>query len=458
MADCVSLGRPDAIQFLDPYVKAKFGVEEVQEIHPDLTNILSRTYGCLIYQEQMMNIFKVFGGFSDGEADKVRKIIGKKQIESLPEQIDKFKKGAKERGYEQKVIDKLVDFINSNISYSFNMAHAVAYAITSYKTAYLKYHYPVEFMTAVINNQKTDDGATDFDKVKAYINASNDMNINVVGININNSDRKFKPNGDEILFGLDLVKGLGQKGIDVVITNRPYDSYCDFINRVGLQMSKSDVIALIKAGAFNEITDAPKKKLFKYFYLKRFEAKKEDLKPIGKVNKTHINWLYDNGLIDEGQKDNKEYCTKVLNKYRLSEGWKIFSDSYCQGTELDWEMETLNCYLSADPFDGVVIPDWNKVDIDDIGYVGGVIVNVKETTIKNGKSKGQKMAFINVSTKNMVADIVVFNKQYLKYKDTLKTGKCVVCKVEKQGKDKGVLKSLLTLNDYLDRTTGLQRR
>ena len=301
---------------------------------------------------------------------------------------------------------------------------------------------------------------SDSDKITMVNNEVKRLDIKIDHPSINMSDCEFVPSddNDKIIYGFNGVKGLSQKGIDIVIANRPYKNYCDFINRVGLQMSKSDVIALIKAGAFNEITDAPKKKLFKYFYLKRFEAKKEDLKPIEKANKTHINWLYDNGLIDEGQKENKEYCTKVLNKYRLSEGWKIFSDSYCQGTELDWEMETLNCYLSADPFDGVVIPDWNKVDIDDTGYVGGVIVNVKETTIKNGKSKGQKMAFINVSTKNMVADIVVFNKQYLKYKDILKTGKCVVCKVEKQGKDKGVLKSLLTLNDYHDRTTGLQGR
>lgn len=123
LADCVSLGRPDAIQFLEPYVNAKFGISTIEEIHPDLTKILSRTYGCLIYQEQMMGIFKVFGGFSDGEADKVRKIIGKKMLEDLPEQLDKFEKGARARGYSDDVIAKLIDFIKGNISYSFNMAH-----------------------------------------------------------------------------------------------------------------------------------------------------------------------------------------------------------------------------------------------------------------------------------------------------------------------------------------------
>lgn len=459
LADCVSLGRPDAIQFLSPYVKAKFGHEEQVEIHKDLTKILSRTHGCLIYQEQMMNIFKVFGGFTDGEADKVRKIIGKKKLEDLPQQIEKFKQGAINRGYSKEVIGKLVKFIESNISYSFNMAHAVAYAITTYKTAYLKYHYPVEFMTAVINNQKNDNGSTDFDSVKAYIKASGDMGIKVVGVDINNSDRMFTSNGKEnsIYYGFELVKGLTDNGINIIMDNRPFETYKDFVDRVGLLVSKSDVIALIKSGSFNNVCSCTKEQMFKYFYKVRFNAKKEDKSPISKANKNHIKWLYDNGYIGDEHLEDREYCTKLINKVRLKEGWKDFKDKYMQGSELDWEMETLNSYISANPFEGVVIPSWSKVELNQVGYIGGVIVNVKETTVKNGKSKGAKMAFINVSYENSIADIVVFNRQYLEYKDLLKTGKCIVCKVEKQGDDKGILKSCTTLDDYLEQTAQLQK-
>lgn len=458
LADCVSIGRPDAIQFLQPYVDAKFSGKQVEEIHPDLTKILSRTYGCLIYQEQMMGIFKVFGGFTDGEADKVRKIIGKKQLDALPEQLDKFKSGAIQRGYTQDVIDKLVDFINHNISYSFNMAHAVAYAITTYKTAYLKYHYPVEFMTAIINNQKTENGATDFDSVKAYIKSAKDMGITVKGTDINLSDSKFVPDSEHntILFGFGLVKGLTNHGIDIIIANRPFSSYKDFINRIGLELSKSDVIALIKSGSFDSISDSDKINLFKYYYLIRFNAKKEDYKPIGKVNKTHIKKLLDGGYITPEQAENKEYCTELLNKTRKSEGWKEFKDKYCSGTELDWEMETLNAYLSGNPFDGVRLPDWHKVSKESIGYVGGIIVDVKEVVIKNGKNKGKKMCFLNVAQGSEVVDIVVFNKQYLDYKDLFKVGKPVVCTVKKEGDLNGSLSKCYTLNEYLEMSASIQ--
>lgn len=460
LADSISLGRPDAIQFLDPYVNAKFGGQEIEEIHPDLTKILSRTYGCLIYQEQMMNIFKVFAGFTDGEADKVRKIVGKKQLDALPEQLGRFERGALDRGYSQAVIDKLKDFINNNVSYSFNASHAIAYAITTYKTAYLKHHYPVEFMTAIINNQRTENGATDFDSIKAYIKAAKDMGIAVKGANINKSEHKFMPESksNAILFGFDLVKGLSENGVNTIMANRPFASYKDFIERSALEMGKGDVIALIKSGSFDDITGSDKMKMFKLYYSVRFDNKKEDTKPINKANKTHIKWLYDNGYIDIEQGEDKEYCTNLLNKTRKSQGWQDFQDKYCNGTELDWEMETLNAHLSGNPFDGVTIPDWDKVEKGGIGYIGGVIIDVKEVVIKQGKNKGQKMAFLNVAYKGKVADIVVFNKQYLEFKNIFKAGYCLVCKVEKQGELNGTLKDCRTLNEYIEITAHMQRK
>lgn len=458
LADCVSLGRPDAIQFLQPYVDAKFSGKQIEEIHPDLTKILSRTYGCLIYQEQMMNIFKVFAGFTDGEADKVRKIIGKKQLDNLPEQLDKFKKGALARGYTEDVIEKLIGFINDNVSYSFNMAHAVAYAITSYKTAYLKHHYPVEFMTAIINNQKTENGSTDFDSVKAYIKAAKDKGIEVKGTNINLSGNKFVPDAanNRILFGFDLVKGLSQNGIDIILANRPYTSYKDFLTRGGMDMNKGDVIALIKSGSFDGISGADKMKLFKLYFSMRFDDKREDTKPITKANKTHIQWLLDNGYIQPEESQDKDYCTTVINRARKSQEWQSFQSKYCTGTELDWEMETLNAHLSGNPFDGVKIPDWDKVDKDSYGYIGGVIIDVKEVMIKQGRNKGQKMCFLNITHKDKIADIVVFNKEYLKYKDMFKTGKSIVCTVKKEGELNGSLNNCELLSEYLERTAQFQ--
>lgn len=458
LADCVSLGRPDAVAFLEPYVKAKFNNEMPEEIHPDLTKILSRTYGCMIYQEQLMNIFKVFAGFSDGEADKVRKIVGKKKLEDLPAQLAKFEQRALKRGYTQDVIDKLKEFINNNVSYSFNMAHAVAYAITTYKTAYLKYHYPIEFMTAIINNQKSENGSADFDSVMNYIKVCKDMGINVSHTDINSSTEKFVPDtkNNAILFGFGLVKGLSKSGIDTIMINRPFATYKDFIDRVGLDLNKSDVISLIKSGSFDSICSDDKMKLFKIYYSIRFDNKKEEDKPITKANKNHVKWLLDNGYITPEQGNDKDYCTSTINKVRKSQGWESFKEDYCQGSELDWEMETLNAHLSGNPFDGVVIPDWNRVDNEDVGYVGGVLIDVKEVVVKNGKSKGQKMCFLNVDYQGKVIDIVVFSKLYQDYKPIFKVGNCIVCTVKKQDELSGVLQGCETLQEYLARTAQFQ--
>lgn len=454
LADCVSLGRPDAIAFLDPYVKAKFDNEMPEEIHPDLTKILSRTYGCLIYQEQLMNIFKVFAGFSDGEADKVRKIVGKKKLEDLPAQLDKFERQALERGYTQDVINKLKDFINNNVSYSFNMAHAVAYAITTYKTAYLKYHYPVEFMTSIINNQKSENGSTDFDSVMNYIKVATDNGIRVTHTDINSSDYMFVPNAkdNEILFGFGIVKGLSKNGIELIMNNRPFSSYKDFLDRVGLDMGKGDVIALIKSGSFDSIATDSKMRLFKLYYAMRFDNKKEDTKPITKANKTHIQWLLDNGYITPDQATDKEYCTSTINKARKVQEWENFKNKYCVGSELDWQMETLNYYVSGNPMDNVVLPDWSKVQNEGIGFVGGLIIDTKDVLIKNGKNAGKKMMFVNIDTEYGVFDLAVFNKEYEQYKNTLKVGKCLIYKTRKQGDLKGSLCSLMTIEDYKSQT------
>ena len=456
VADCVSIGRPDAIQFLEPYAKGKFKGEMPEEIHPDLTRILSKTYGCLIYQEQLMNIFKVFGGFSDGEADKVRKIVGKKKLDDLPAQLNKFEKGAISRGYSQEVINKLIDFIKHNVSYSFNKSHGVAYGVTTYKTAYLRCHYPVEYMAAIINNQRTEEGTTDFDSIKRYIKVANNEGMTIEAPDVNVSTEKFVPHGKNITYGLGLIKGLSSNGVQVILANKPYDSFHQFMQRLGLTLSKSDVEALIKANAFRNITNRTQMEQFRHYYLLRFDNGKEDKKPIKKANKTHVKYLLDNGMIEPEQATDIAYCTKVINGERVSQGWEEFKKKYCKGTELDWEMEVLNCHLSGNPFDNVVLSKWETIANEHNGYVGGVLISVKETLVKKGKSAGQKMCFLNLDVKGEIFDLVVFSENYLKYKALLKTGNCIVCRTTKQGEKKGIVQSCELLGDFVKRTRSMQ--
>lgn len=453
IADCVSLGRPDSIKFLEPYVKAKFEGIMPEQIHPLMNDILSRTYGCLIYQEQLMKIFKVFGGFSDGQADGVRKCVAKKQLDKMDYYFDLFRKGARKNGYTDDVIEKIIELVKDNASYSFNASHSVAYGITTYKTAYLKCHYPVEYMAAVINNQKTEDGSTDFKKVKQYIKSAEQDGIKTLLPDINTTGLKFTPYNGSITYGLSLIKGLSDNGAKVVIENRPYKSFEDFLERVGLVLGKSDVISLIKANAFRNITKCTQMEQFEKYYDLRFNNGKEDKKPIKKVNKTHIKYLLDNGLIEPDEQEDKILCLDIINEERMQKCWIDFKEKYCSGNSLSWEMETVNAYLSADPFEDVYTGDWDKVTNKGKGYVGGVLISIKETTTK----KGEKMCFLNISREDKIFDLVVFPRNYLEYKPLLKEGNCIVCKTEKQGDTKGIMQTCEPLKDFILRTRSLQK-
>ena len=459
LAACIAIGRPDTIKYLDPYANRKFGREEITYIHDELSELLKDTHGCIIYQEQILSIVKHYGGFSDGEADTFRRALGKKIPELVKEQSEKFKKRALKNNYDEKTVDDLYQLLVDNGDYSFNAGHATAYAMISYWTAYLKCHYPLQFMSAVLNNQKKESGQTDYDGVAKYISAIRETGIEITVPDINVSGMWFTPDIKEnrIAYGLGLVKGLSQKGIDKIFQERPFSTFKDYIDRVGMDTSKSDTISLIKSGAFSQMISQSKVQQFKYFYKIRFEQKKEDLKPVKNINKNHIRYLLDNGLITPNQQGDKKKCIEILNDYRRSLGWKQFREKYMGGTDLDWEMQTLNAFITGNPFDGVLLPDWSKIPIGGYGVFGGVISLVNPTVIKKGKNKGKKMGFINVDTVHGTIDTVVFFDAWSKYVDLLKVGSCVVVTGEKTGELNCTLKRIELLPDYLRRTEDIQR-
>lgn len=453
ISDCVAIGRPDSVKFLEPYVNAKFNGIMPKQIHPLFNEILSRTYGCLIYQEQLMKIFKVFASFSDGQADGVRKCIAKKKLDKMDYYFGLFREGARKNEYTDDVIEKIIEFVKDNAAYSFNMAHSVAYGITAYKTAYLKCHYPVEYMASVINNQKTEDGATDFKKIKQYIKSAEQDGIKTILPDINTSGLKFTPHNGNIEYGLSLIKGLSDTGAKLVIEHRPYASYKAFLEALGNDLGKGDVIALIKANAFRNVSNEQQMEQFKMFYEFRFKNGKEDKKPLKTINKTHIKYLLDNGLIGPEEADDKFTCLEILNDERKDKGWEEFKNKYCMGNKLTWEMESVNAYLSADPFEDVYTGDWDKVKNESNGYVGGVIISVKETKTK----KGDKMCFLNISRDDKKFDLVVFPRNYVEYKPLLKEGSCIVCRTTKQGEAKGIVQACETLESFVHRTRSLQK-
>lgn len=450
LSDAIAIGRPDSIKYLEPYCKAKFEGIYPEQIHKDLDKILSRTYGCLIYQEQIMNITKVFAGFSDGQADNFRSIIAKKKMDRLPKALEDFEKGATERGYDKETIDKLIQLLKDNASYSFNMSHSVGYALIVFETAYHKYHNRIMFMCSVINNQRNEeDGSVDYEGVMKYVKWCKDNGINIILPNINKSDMLFvpEPETNSIYFGFALVKGVSSGTIKTMFEKRPFRSYKDCLVRFLIDIDKTSSIALCKCGAV-DCFNLERKMLIKYLFSYRYEAEKEDKKPIKKLNKTHYQYLFENGIITESDKSDTDYCLKLFNKERKSSCWKEFEKKYLKGTELDWETETIGTFMSGNPFEGMDFPNWNDVQKNGSTYVAGTIVNVTKTKVKKGKSAGSSMAFINVDTTFGVLDCVVFSDKWLKLQDFCKQGTNVVLSGEKTGDLLMTVKNGMLLSDY----------
>src|SRR6516165_5382926 len=250
-----ALYRPGPIQggMIDDFIDRKWGRKKIEYELPELEAVLKETLGVIVYQEQVMQIANRLAGYSLGEADLLRRAMGKKDADEMAKQRARFVKGALERGFPEKKIVKIFDLMEQFAGYGFNKSHSAAYALLAYQTAYLKTHYPVEFMAALLTSVS---GSTD-DVVK-YINECREMGIPVEPPEINVSDATFTPHGEAIRFGLSAVKNVGHNAIESIVIARkevgPFKSLYQFCEKVDLRLLNKRVIeSLIKAGALDPL-------------------------------------------------------------------------------------------------------------------------------------------------------------------------------------------------------------
>jgi DNA polymerase-3 subunit alpha len=240
----------------DVYIRRKRGDEPVSYPHESLAEILEPTYGVITYQEQVMRAANAMAGFSLAEADVLRKAVGKKDPLLIRQELDRFINRARERGVSRREAEHVASLLETFGRYGFNKAHAAAYAVLSYRTAWLKRHYPAEFMAALLSSEI---GNTD--RVVGYINESRALGLEVLPPHVNESGYKFTVVGDRIIrFGLGAIRGVGRSAIDSIIQARknegPFDSLFDFCSRVDLRLNNRRVIeALIGAGALDGLGD-----------------------------------------------------------------------------------------------------------------------------------------------------------------------------------------------------------
>ena len=392
----VALYRPGPMQFIDSFIRRKHGEEPITYLHPGLENSLKNTYGIMIYQEQFMQISKEWCGFTGGQADTLRKAVGKKKIDMMKKVKPQFIEGAvKIGGATEEIAEtfwaQLLDFAN----YCFNKSHAACYALVAYWTAYLKAHYPDAFMAALMTADMrwTDRLAIEIAECKR-------MGIKVLGPDINQSYGDFGIVGGEntIRFGLSGIKSMGKALVEEYVIperdkNGPFKSVCDFAKRVdSTKFNKKSWEAAIKTGAFDSFGHSRSDLLFNLEAIQAYGAKCQ--KDVGTGQMDFFSLMGEAGMIPEVQ-------------------IKPAPTQHPEKEQLLWERDLMGLYLSAHPLDKydtyfneqthpmeLITPENNGKMVT----IGGIITAVRTILTK----KGDKMAFIKMENKSAETEFIVF--------------------------------------------------
>ena len=388
----VALYRPGPMQFIPDYIERKHGKQKIEYIVPQLEPILKNTYGIMIYQEQLMRLAQDIAGFTLGEADVLRKAVGKKIKELLDAQEKKFIDGSVKNGISKKNAQELWQWILPFAAYGFNKSHSAAYATIAYQTAYLKAHYPVEFMASVLTSEKAD-----VERIALLIEECKKMGIEVLPPNINESLKNFTvvPGQNKIRFGLLAIKNVGENIIDASVQERKnngeFKSIGDFINRAQTKdLNKKSMEALIKAGAFDAFAER-NQLLANLERLLEIARENQKQKSTGQI-----------GLFASAPAAMKP----VEIKLEPAEPAKLLE-------KLTWEKELLGLYVSSHPLNGfkklfesrcLPISKIDKTMVNKKVILGGLVSNVKKIITKNGKP----MLFLKLEDLTAKTEVVVF--------------------------------------------------
>ena len=417
----IALYRPGPMDFIPSYIRGKNSMGKITYDCPQLQPILEPTYGCIVYQEQVMQIVRDLAGYTLGRSDLVRRAMSKKKQSVMEQERKNFVYGNEAehvpgciaKGIDEKTANKIFDEMIDFAKYAFNKSHAAAYAVVAYQTAYLKYYYPVEYMAALMTSVQDH-----VPKVSEYILSSRKMGIGILPPDINEGESDFSVSGKGIRYGLSAIKSVGRPVISVILEERekggPFSSLKDFLVRSGGgEVSKRAVENFIKAGAFDGLDGTRKQKLFLYARLMDDINREKKHTLAGQMS------LFD----FVGEEDRKSFETTMPDV-----------GEYDKETLLGFEKEVLGVYISGHPLeeyegrwrknitmttaDFLVDEDTGETKVKDgeIVMVGGMIA---EKTIKYTR-KNQTMAFLTLEDLLGTVEVVVFPRDYEKSHALLK--------------------------------------
>ena len=411
----ISLYRPGPMDFIPKYIKGKQNQDSIQYTCPELEEILAPTYGCIVYQEQVMQIVMRLAGYTLGRSDLVRRAMSKKKGEVMARERQNFVYGNEEEGVEgcihrgipeetaNKIFDEMIDFAK----YAFNKSHAAAYAVVSYQTAWLKYYYPVEFMAALMTSVIDNPG-----KVSEYIYSCRQMGIKILPPDINKGEGSFSVDGGNIRYGLAAIKSIGKPVIESIIQERKnggeFSNLKDFIERLsGKEVNKRTIESFIKSGAFDSLGGTRKQFMVVYVQILDQVNRERKYSMTGQLS------LFD--IVSDDQKSEFDIPLPDVGEYEKE-------------TKLAFEKEVLGVYLSGHPLEDYE-EKWKKnisrttldFQIDDETgrtkvhdgakeIVGGMITN---KTIKYTKTN-KVMAFITLEDLVGSVEVVIFPRDFEK--------------------------------------------
>ncbi len=425
----ISLYRPGPMDFIPKYIKGKNNPGSITYDCPQLETILSPTYGCIVYQEQVMQIVRELGGYTMGRSDLVRRAMSKKKQYVMEQERRNFTYGNPEEGVPgcvangigAQVADHIYDTMMDFAKYAFNKSHAACYAVVSYQTAWLKYYYPIEFMAALLTSVIDNSG-----KVSEYIMACRSMGIEILPPDINEGEIGFSVSGNSIRYALTAIKSVGRPVIEMVVEERkqrgPYTNLKDFITRMSdKEVNKRAIENFIKAGAMDSLGGT--RKQFMSVYVQIMENINQDKKNnmAGQLS------LFD--IVSEEEKENYEIKLPPVGEYSKE-------------MKLGFEKEVLGIYISGHPMeeyqeiwhknitnttaDFILDEETDSTRVKDGASVtiGGIIADKRLKYTKNEKV----MAFLQIEDLLGVVEVIVFPRDYEKNADKLTEDKKVFVK------------------------------
>ena len=425
----ISLYRPGPMDFIPKYIKGKNDADSITYDCPQLEPILAPTYGCIVYQEQVMQIVRELGGYTMGRSDLVRRAMSKKKQYVMEQERKNFTYGNPEEGVpgcvangiSAQVADHIYDTMMDFAKYAFNKSHAACYAVVAYQTAYLKYYYPVEFMAALLTSVIDNPG-----KVSEYIMTCKSMGIQILPPDINEGEIRFSVSGDSIRYALTAIKSVGRPVIEAVVEERkirgPYTNLKDFITRMAdMGVNKRAIENFIKAGAMDSLGGT--RKQFMSVYVQIMENISQDKKN---------NMAGQLSLFDIAAEEEKEsYEIRLPDVGEYSKDMKLAFEKevlgiYVSGHPLEEYQEIWRGHITNMTSDFVLDEDTNTAAVKDGQQVtiGGIVADKRLKYTKNEKV----MAFLQIEDLVGSIEVIVFPKDYEKNSDKLIEDKKVFVK------------------------------